>query len=131
MTGTILRFPDVQRVLVADLTALVAADHIAIETPTDLAARLPFVRVMRTSGPSDRINDFANVDIDVWADTYTAGEMLAEQIRQRLVGPPPPIPKFDRIDCPIGPRELPWGDGTIRRFNATYEVVSRRYRASI
>jgi hypothetical protein len=124
------RFPDVQRELVDDLAVLVGADHVAIETPAELAAALPFVRVLRIGGSSDRFNDVAVVEVDVFAATYTDGEPLAEQVRQRLVGPPPPVPRLDRIDCEIAPRELPWGDGTVRRWNATYHITSRRYLAA-
>lgn len=129
MTTPFRRFPDVQRLLVADLVPLVGVGKVAIQTPGNLADVLPFVRVLRVGGNSDRINDFATVDIDVFAGTYTAGELLAEQIRQWLVGPPPPVPALDRVDVEVAPRELPWGDGTVRRWNATYRTVARRRAA--
>ncbi len=127
MTSPFRRFPDVQRLLVDELEALAGADRTGIETPTNLGDVLPFVRILRIGGFSDRLNDRSTVDVDVFASTYSAGELLAEQIRQHLVGPPPPVTVFDRIDCEIAPRELPWGDGTVRRWNATYAVTSRRY----
>lgn len=130
MTAPFLRFPDVQRVLVDGLVVLTGADRTAIETPADLADRLPFVRVLRVGGHSDRLNDVAVVDVDVFAATYTDGEQLAEQIRQYLVGPPPPIGVLDRVDCEIAPRELPWGDGQVRRWNATFHITSRRRLAA-
>lgn len=131
MTSPFRGFPDVQRLLVDELEALTGAGRTAIETPPDLAAALPFVRVLRVGGGSDRINDRASVDVDVFAATYVAGELLAERVRQHLVGPPPPVAVFDRIDCEIAPRELPWGDGTVRRWNATYLVTSRRHVRSV
>lgn len=127
MTSPFRRFPDVQRLLVDELETLAGDGRTAIETPTNLADVLPFVRVLRVGGFSDRINDRATVDIDVFAATYGAAELLAERVRQHLVGPPPPVTLFDRIDCEIAPRELPWGDGTVRRWNATYLVTSRRH----
>lgn len=126
MTGPFLRFPDVQRVLVADLEAVAGVDHTGIETPEDLAAALPFIRIRRSGGGSDRLNDFATVDVDCFATTYTEAEQLAERVRQRVVGPPPPIAVLDRATCEVGPRELPWGDGQIRRFAATYQIAARR-----
>lgn len=129
MTAPFFRFPDVQRVLVAELEALAGDGHTAIETPADLAERLPFVRVLRSGGYSDRIADHAVVDIDVFAASYTAVELLAEQIRQHLVGPPPPVGALDRVEVEVAPRELPWGDGTVRRFGATYRTHARRRRA--
>lgn len=130
MTTPFLRFPDVQRVLVTDLAALVGADRTAIETPPNLAELLPFVRVVRVGGGRDRINDQPTVDIDVFAATYTAAEELADQIDTWLVGPPPTPRVFDRVEVEVAPRELPWGDGTVRRFNATYRIFSRRRRAA-
>ncbi len=131
MTAPFLRFPDVQRLLVFELEALAGAGHTAIQTPPDLTDVLPFVRVLRIGGPSDRLHDFPTIDVDVFAATYTAAELLAEQIRQWLVGPPPPVRELDRVDVDVAPRELPWGDGsTVRRFGATYRAVTRRHRAA-
>lgn len=127
MTTPLYRFLDVQAVLVDELEALVGTGHTGVETPANLADVLPFVRIRRTGGPSDRLNDYASIDIDVFAALYTAAELLAERVRQHLCGPPPPVSTLDRIDCDIGPRELPWGDGTVRRWGASYSVVSRRH----
>lgn len=122
------RFPDVQQVLVDALVSLAGADNrTGIETPPDLADRLPFVRVRRIGGPSDRLADYARVEIDVFADRYATVRDLAEDIRQWLCGPPPPLPQLDRAVCDIGPRELPWGDGLVRRFGAEYELAARRF----
>ncbi len=121
------RFPDVQRLLVDALVPMAGADNrTGIETPSDLADRLPFVRVRRVGGPSTWLNDYSRVEVDVFALTYSAAENLAEDIRQWLCGPPPPLPALDRAVCDLGPRELPWGDGSIRRWGAEYELVARR-----
>ncbi len=122
------RFPDVQRLLIDALVGLAGGDeHTGIETPVDLADRLPFVRCRRIGGPSDRLNDFPRIEIDVFAATYSAAENLAETIRQWLCGPPPPLPALDHAECDIGPRELPWGDGSsIRRWSAEYQITARR-----
>lgn len=126
MTVPILRFPDVQKVLVGVFTGLLGAGHAGTETPDNLDQVLPFVRVMRIGGSSGQLDDSAQVEIDVFGTTYAAVEPLAEQIRQLLCGPPPPAVVLDRIVCDVGPRELPWGDGPVRRWNAAYQVVSRR-----
>lgn len=130
MTSPFSRFPDVQRVLVTDLEAIAGVDHTGTETPADLLGALPFIRVLRSGGASDRLNDFASVDIDVFAATYVQAERLAEEVRQRIVGPPPPVAVLDRVRCEAGPRELPWGDGQIRRFGATYQVTARRHMST-
>lgn len=123
------RFPDVQRVLVDALTVFVGPDRTDIETPDDLQARLPFVRIVRTGGGRGRLNDLATVEIDVFAGSYAQAQPLAESISQWLCGPPPPIPVLDRVVCAVAPRELPWGDVNVRRLGATYQVVTRRVRA--
>ncbi len=131
MTGPIWRFPDVQRVLVDALPALVGAGRVAARTPSNLAEVLPFVRVLRIGGGRDRINDYPTVDVDTFAATYAQAEELAELVDAWLVGPPPTPSAFDRVEVEVAPRELPWGDGTtVRRFNATYRIVSRRRRAA-
>lgn len=119
-----------QRVLVEALPALVGAGRVASRTPLNLAEVLPFVRVLRVGGGRDRINDYPTVDVDVFAPTYAAAEAMAEAIDAWLVGPPPGPRVFDRVEVEVAPRELPWGDeSTVRRFNATYRIVSRRRRA--
>lgn len=124
MTLPFSRFPDVQRLLVADLAQF---GHTAIETPLDLNDRLPFIRIVRIGGGSGRVSDGPRVEIDVFAGSYLAAEQLAERIRQYLTGPPPGPIFLDRVDCSIGPRELPWDDdGLVRRWSAEYEAVTRR-----
>ncbi len=131
MTAPLRRFPDVQRVLVTLLEPLAGAGRAGIETPGDLQQKLPFVRVVRTGGSSTRLSDYALVDVDCFAATYTAAELLAERVRQYLTGPPlrsgPAV--LDRITCQSAATELPWAPG-IRRLNATYQVTARRYLAS-
>lgn len=131
MPGPTRRFPDVQKLLVFGLEPLTGANRTATETPEDLESRLPFVRVMRTGGFRDRLNDSPTVDIDVFAATYTAAESLAEQIAEFLIGPPSGIREFDRVTCEVAPRELPWAeDNNVRRWAATYRVVTRRRLAA-
>lgn len=127
------RFPDVQKVLAALLAPLAGGPgHAGSETPEDLQAVLPYIRIVRRpGGPSDHVNDYATVVIDVFAARYDIAEPLAEDVRQLLIGGPHAVGRavLDRITCPGGPSELPWGPG-VRRFGATYRVVSRRYAAS-
>lgn len=128
MTTPLQRFPDAQRLLIDALVVLVpSVDRTGAETPANLADVLPFIRVRRAGGRRDLITDRATVDIDVFAASYTAGELLAERVALYLCGPPPPVAVFDRIECLIAPQELPWGDGRgVHRFGTTYSVSSRR-----
>lgn len=124
------RFPDVVSLLLDAIESILGGgQHTGYVTPADLADRLPFVRVRRVSGNRDRFNDFAVVDLDVFAATYPAALDLSEQLADWLCGPPPPIAAFDRAECTSSPVELPWDDSDppkLRRFGATYTVVSRR-----
>ncbi|MBF9135324.1 hypothetical protein I0C86_41475 [Plantactinospora sp. S1510] len=131
MTAPLRRFPDVQRVLVTLLEPLAGVGRTGIETPGDLQSKLPFVRVIRTGGPSTRTSDYATVDVDVFAASYAAAEPLAERIRQYLTGPPlsSGAAVLDRITCESAAAELPWAPG-IRRLSATYRVTARRYLAT-
>ena len=129
---TVTRFPHVQKLLVLLLEDMAGgADHTGTEAPDDLQDRLPFVRVRRITGDSDRLNDRPVVEVDVFAATQDLAWRLAEDIREYLVGPPPPHPLLDRIDCEQGPRELPWADQRLRRWGADYRVTSRRRAVTI
>jgi hypothetical protein len=121
-------WPEVESLLVAYLETLVAdADQVNTETPDDFAGLVPFIRVYRFGGNTNRTNDFADVQLDVFHPLRSVGLPLARQIPSQLLGPPPPVAMFDRIECSVGPREMPWGDDdTMRRWGATYRVVSRR-----
>lgn len=122
------RFPDVQRLLVADLEQFPGPGRTGIETPELLETVTPFVRIRKVSGHSDLITDVSTVQIDVFTLLYASSEDMAEQIRQYLVGPPPPPPRLDRVDCVAAPQELPWDDESpVRRFGATYQIQARRY----
>lgn len=125
-------FPDVEVLLVGYLEGLVASSgQVDTETPGDFTGLLPFIRVYRFGGFADPFNDFADIQLDVFADLRSVGFPLARQIQSLLMGPPPPIALLDRVDCTAGPRELEWADkDTVRRWGATYRVVSRRRATS-
>jgi hypothetical protein len=127
MPGLTRRHPDIAKAIVTALTSLVGAGHTGIETPTDLAGKLPFIRVINRGGQRDPVNGLVTFTVDVFAPSYAVGEPLAEQCVEYLCGPgAPPIAAIDRITCTNTPSELPWGDPTIRRFGSTFESVARR-----
>ncbi len=120
------RFPDANIVFRNLIAQLVGADtNVGPETPADLADRPWFIRARRIDGGNDEINDFPLMEVDVFAPTYAIGEPLAERVRQWLIRRRA-SPLVDRIDCATGPRELPWGDGIMRRWGANYDVIARR-----
>ncbi|MEU7905313.1 hypothetical protein [Actinoplanes sp. NPDC049118] len=121
------RFPDVHVLLIEVLTPLIGAGRVATQTPADLAQRLPFARVTRTGGHSDRLSDHARVDVDVFHKTYTEGEQLAARVHEFLTGQRLRAGngRVDRVGVDAVPIELPWAPG-IRRFTGRYLLVSRR-----
>lgn len=134
MTAPVIdrRFPDVTKLLAAALLVWVDGDDARTgpTTPDDLQTRLPFIRARRIGGSRSRVTDYPTVSIDVFADSYTDAETLAENIAQWLTGPPPPIAVFDRVTYDVAPREIPWGDERIYRFQAQYTVETRRVTAT-
>jgi hypothetical protein len=123
-------FPDVQALLVDALGVWVGADNVDTETPEDLQARLPFIRVERLGGGRGQVSDSPSVEIQVYASTYAEVSLLAERICQWLCGPPPPLPQIDKAVCTSAPVEIPYGDVRIRRLVASYQLTTRRVRAA-
>lgn len=123
------RFPDVTALLLDLLEAFAGEGRVNTETPDDLQQVLPFVRVRRISGPSDRVNDYAQVDVDVYHSTYAAGEPLAQQILQYLTGQKlrGDLAVVDRVQCNVAPIERPHPTPGVRWFHAEYLLVSRRH----
>jgi GGDEF domain-containing protein len=127
------RFPDVARALAELLgTQFTAPTRAGTYTPDDFTGLLPYVRVTRTGGGSGHVDDKAEADVDVFAVDASDALALAEDIRQYLTDAPRRSGAriFDRITCEVGPAEVaPWAP-QIKRVNAAYRVVSRRYTAS-
>lgn len=139
MTG--MPYPDVELALVLllerDIGVLAASGtgpdggpqlHVDTETPPDLAARLPFVRVALITGTDDGVTDRSIIDVDVFHVGRQEGYDLAETIRARLSGTSHRIDQviLDRVETEEKPRQLPWADEAVRRFGATYRVSARR-----
>ncbi len=118
-------FPDMQRVLVAELAVWVG-ENVDTETPDDLQDRLPFIRVERVGGGRDRVSDAPVIELQFYAATYAAVQPLAEQVCEWLCGPPSPVAAIDRALCTSGPTEIPYGDERIRRMVATFQLTTRR-----
>jgi len=125
------RFPDIHRVLINVLEVLAGGpEHLGTQTPADLQDRLPFVRVLRRGGPSDRLSDYPRVEIDTFGATYTEAEQLAAVVHEYLTGIRLRADGavVDRVAVDQAPVELPWSP-QVRRFQARYLFVCRRIRA--
>lgn len=127
------RFPNAARTIAKILEPIAGTNKIGTRTPASLTpAVMPYVRVRRLGGPSDQVNDFAYIHIDVLSDNLDAAEQLSERIRQKLTTEKLAYGAVvvDRISCESAPEEMPlWAPG-INRFEARYTAVFRRYRAA-
>lgn len=127
------RFPDAARTIAKILEPLVGNPlRIGTRTPASLTGLMPFVRVVRRGGPSDDLNDYAYVYVDVIGDNLAAAEKLAEQIRQKLTTTKVRLGSIivDRVTCDSAPEEVePWASG-INRYESRYTIVFRRYSAA-
>lgn len=120
-------FPDVQGLLVEAIAVFPGVHDAGTETPADLDAALPFVRVTGGSGPTNALNTRPVLDIDVFGVGYEATKTLARRLQVWLLGPPPPIWQLDHVTSENGPQELPWAeDGGPRRFGLTFRFTARR-----
>lgn len=123
-------FPNIER-LIAHVfsTDLGGVDHVGSETPDDLEARLPFLRVVRMGGPRTHQFDYPTVDLDYFDVDELAGAPAASRIANRLLAKPPPHPALDVVTCGPVFRELPWGDNeNVRRWGATFQFETRMVR---
>jgi hypothetical protein len=133
--STFRRFPDaaktVAKILEPFVPATSAGARIGTRTPDNLTGRMPFIRVVRDGGPSDLVNDYAYLYVDVFSDNLNAAETLSEKIREKLTLERLRLGRvfLDSAVCTNAPTELPpWAPG-IHRFESRYTVVFRRYNA--
>lgn len=119
-------YADVERLLVA-----VLADFGQVGTvlPSDLHAKLPFVRPRRIGGADDRVTDVARVVVDVFAVSRAVAWDLALRVQQRMISGPRLVPGagvIDRATTNVGPQDAPYEDSRVRLVTAIYDVSSRR-----
>lgn len=134
MTSPIERdFPNIERLVASIFAAdLGGDDHVGSETPDDLEAHLPFLRVVRMGGPRTHLFDYPVVDLDYFAVDEATGAPAASQLANRLLGKPPPHPSIDLVSCEPSFRELPWGDTeSVRRWGATFFFETRMVRVAL
>lgn len=70
--------PDVEDIVIAYLSPLVAAGSCAARVPAD-PIPLPFILVQRVAGGNDYVWDYATLDVDFLAASQTAASDLAIQ----------------------------------------------------
>lgn len=122
-------FPNPERILVADFEALAAGRwHAGGVTPRDLGSRLPFAALRRSGGPSDNVNDYPFLTVEVHAATIADATDVAEEIRQRLLSGSIANEhgQIDRALCTSAHTEIPAEDPALRRIVTVYRLTCRR-----
>lgn len=125
-------FPDIETALVNGLPPLLVVSGggsvtAGTTTPSNLDAKLPFLRVSVVEDPDDGYTRQATVDIDIFGATRAVAYALGEQTRglmlslRRLDGV-----TLDRVLTVSGPKRVPWDNTNIRRVLATYRISTRR-----
>lgn len=126
-------YPDVAHAVCDLLRSLVTGAD--TETPADLQEQLPWIRVTRTGGQSDRVTDVASVVVDVFASGATEALGIARQVLQRLIRGPflsdvsfrTAHGQVDRARVTVGPALLPPTDSdNLRLVTASYNISVRR-----
>jgi len=118
-------FPDIELAVVQTLADLATT---GTSTPPNLASAVPFVRVSKIGGPDSRFIDESRVDVDAFGIDRPTTQALAEACRQRLLNVPHVVAagRIDSVTTDSGPREIPWGDPSVRHFVASYTITARR-----
>lgn len=123
-----------RRLTVADIEAVLApwaeatfGAFSASETPADLEARLPVIRVERIGGADERFSLHPTVAVDVFAATADEARTLAGRVRDALLFLSGPLngAVIKGVRCDSGPSRQPWANPAVRRWGATYTVSLR------
>lgn len=127
---TLAPFIDAEKAVVLTLENLVASGSIDTETPKNLVALVPFIRVSRFGGQSTRWEDNPRIDVDVFCtrDLRTQGLALALACQARLLSFPhvTSVGVIDEVDTDISPNETPWQNTALRHITSSYKVTVRR-----
>lgn len=128
----LIRFPDVEAVMIAFLNDRLTADGDTArargKVPNPRPAR--FVRVMRTGGPAESFwADRPQVTVEAWDNDESAAETLANTCRSYvqsayLAGDMRGIPVYDLAEFG-GPQRLPDPTTGQVRYTFTFSIVLR------
>ncbi len=127
-------FPNIYRLLALAVYAPLVGgeEHVGTQTPDNLETLLPFVRVNRMGGGRTQLIDYPSVDVSLFVPVAeTDGWDLASQLAGVVMTKPYPHPALDLVDCPVGPRFLPWRNEEIRHWGWTYEIQTRKVRVAL
>ncbi|MCY0926216.1 hypothetical protein OTB20_08355 [Streptomyces sp. H27-H1] len=97
------------------------------ETPADLEARLPFVRVERIGGADARFAGHPRIAVDVFAGSADEARTLSSSVRDALLFLRGPVGEavIRDVRCDAGPSRQPWANPAVYRRGAAYTVSLR------
>jgi hypothetical protein len=98
-------YPSSDRILVAALSGQFPSVRVCTELPADLESVLPAIQVTRFGGNDEVLTmEMAITDVDVWATSYAAADVLASQVHTWM-----------RLSLPGRTYTGPSGTGTVAR----------------
>jgi hypothetical protein len=123
-------YADVERLLVAYLGSTLSVRAVT-DLPSNLGDLLPLVQVTRMGGADLQPTlDRPVVDIDCYATDRVGAYDLAQQVRDllRLVLPGQLVDGVlvARVDTVGGPSWRPYDNTSLRRFGASYQLITQR-----
>ena len=124
---TALRFADIESLLIAHLEARLSVRAVT-RLPAKFELALPIIRVTRTGGPDDGLNDRARIDVETFAATRPASWDLSEDARQAMLGAAHTVVAgrlIDTVSTDTGPRWVDYANDSVQRYMASYTVTSR------
>ncbi|WP_370421955.1 hypothetical protein AB8O64_27605 [Streptomyces sp. QH1-20] len=122
-----MSWPDAEAALVAWLAPQLGV-RVCTDTPADLDAVVPLVRLRRVGGSDDGFRlDLAVMDIEAFAATRAEATDLAARIRDALLtdlpGSAPTVAAvFTAASTISAPSWRPWENPGLTRMGATYAV---------
>lgn len=124
-----MRWPDVNALAYAYLTAALSGVRVATKVPPDLESALPFVRIIRGPGSDDGITDSPLLDTEAFAASEGAAWDLAEDVRQAihaLAGQAVNGALVDSVTTATAPTWLDYGNPSVVRVVASYRMHLRK-----
>lgn len=120
-------WPDIEKELVAWLTAVLGGVRHCTELPADLLDVLPVNQIQRVGGDDDRFRlDRALISLDSYGVTRDAASTLARQTRNALLmnlpGTATAAAVFGRVSTVSAPAWRPYENPSLRRMGGTYEI---------
>jgi hypothetical protein len=124
-------YADVERLLVAWLPSQLDGTRTVTDLPSNLGSVLPLVQVTRLGGADLQPSlDRPVVDIDCYATDRAGASDLAQKVRDlvRLLLPGQQVDGVlvARVDTVSGPSWRPYDNTSLRRFGASYQLITQR-----